>query len=74
MSVTAKFKCTSTSNFEGGAKGVKLGAVVGGSPENDQFFKWTPNATIELSTLNPAAAEQFEPGAEYLVTFEKVVK
>jgi hypothetical protein len=43
--------------------------VTSGSPENDEFFKWTPTGHIALSTINPAAAEQFEVGALYFVEF-----
>lgn len=38
--------------------------VSGGSPENDQFFRWTPGGKLELSVLN---SQHFEPGREYYV-------
>lgn len=69
MKVRAKFKVHSIVEYEGGNKEVKLHAVASGSEENKEFFKWTPSAQISLSTLNPAAAQQFAPGKEFYVDF-----
>jgi len=71
-SVRAKFKCTSVTENEGGLKTVNLQAVTSGSPENEKFFKWTPSASIQLSTLNPDAAAQFKPGQQFYVDFTPV--
>jgi len=67
--VRAKFKCTQITESEGGIKTVKLAAVTSGSDENKEFFKWTPSASIDLSTLNAAASAAFVPGKEYFVDF-----
>jgi len=67
--VRAKFKVNSVTEHEGGIKTAKLQAVSSGSPENAEFFKWTPSASIDLSTMNPAAAEQFKPGKQFYVDF-----
>lgn len=48
---------------------VNLSPVIIGSEENKDFYKWTPSGRIELGTLNPKAAEQFEIGKEYYVEF-----
>lgn len=69
MTVRAKFKVQSITEVEGGLKTASLTAVSSGSPENAEFFKWTPSARIELSTMNPVAAEQFVPGKEFYVDF-----
>lgn len=69
MSVRAKFKVTSVTESEGGLKTAKMQAVSSGSPENEAFFKWTPSASIDLSTMNPEAAEQFVPGKQFYVDF-----
>lgn len=69
--VRAKFKCQSVTETENG-KSVILSGVTGGSTENEQFFKWTPSAKIEMGILNPAAAEKFQVGAEYYCDFTKV--
>lgn len=74
MSVRAKFKVTQITEQEGGIKSVMLMAVTNGSEENKQFFKWTPSASIDLSTLNTTAAEQFVPGKEFYVDFTEAPK
>jgi hypothetical protein len=66
--VRAKFKCTEISQTEYGER-IKLTPVTGGSPENDQFFKWTPGGQIEIGTINPEAAKQFEVGKSFYVDF-----
>lgn len=70
MSVVAKFyvqEVTKTA-FNGGS--VKLEAVTSGSEENDEFFKYTPAAEINMQILNDSALEQFVAGEEMLVHFE----
>ena len=69
MTVRAKFKVTSVTEQEGNVKSVKLVPVVGGSPENAEFFKWTPFGSIEIGTLNEKASEQFKPGSQFYVDF-----
>lgn len=64
MSTRAKFKVTAKTEREGGFS-VKLEPVVGGSPENDNFFKWTPWGALEMGPVNPEVANQFEVGKEY---------
>lgn len=80
--VRAKFVCQSktTSNYGKDAQGnpillssVKFGAVTKDSPENEEFFKWTPSGTIELGVLNPAAADALECGKEYFIDFTPVI-
>lgn len=70
--VVAKFRVNSNDpnailNPEGST--ITLFPVVGGSEENDNFYKWTPGGNILLSTINPAAAEQFTVGEEKFVLF-----
>lgn len=69
MSIRAKFKVQSVTETEGGLKSVKLFPVTSGSPENAEFFKWTPSGAIDMGTINPVAAEQFKPGTEFYVDF-----
>ncbi len=74
MSIRAKFKCTSAqrSVTEGQASSqVRLEAVMDGSPENKQFFEYTPGGSVDLAILNPDAAEQFKEGREYFVDFSE---
>ncbi len=69
MTIRAKFKVQSVTESEGGLKTATLHPVTSGSPENAQFFKWTPSGQIQLGTINPKAAEQFVPGKEFYVDF-----
>lgn len=64
--VRAKFKCESKTTTESGIS-VKLTPVVGGSEENESFFKWTPFGSLEMGLLNPDTAATFEPGKSYYV-------
>lgn len=66
--VRAKFKVQSITQHENG-KTVEMRAVITGSDENKEFFKWTPNASISLSIMNDEAAKQFEVTKEYYVDF-----
>lgn len=71
--VRAKFKVDGKKPYNesepetGGA--VSLSPVYSGSPENEQFYKWTPGGNISLSTVNGAAFGAFEVGKEYYVDF-----
>jgi hypothetical protein len=76
MSVKAKFTVNSiTRQLFGAGQGegqiVKLSPVYGDSPENKEFYKWTPCGSVELGTINPEAGKYFELGKEYFLTFEK---
>ena len=62
--VRAKFKVEGKDS-----SGVTLMPVVGGSPENDQFFSATPGGKIRMDVVNAAALEQFEVGKQYYVDF-----
>lgn len=70
MSVRAKFKCVSKQTVDSGFA-IALEPVISGSDENAEFFKYTPGGRIQLSTINTAAAEQFQVGSEYYVDFTK---
>lgn len=73
MGVRAKMKCESIELSADGAGGsVRLSPVIGGSPENDKFYKYTPGGVLVLSTINQAAFEQFELGKEFYVDVTQV--
>lgn len=66
MTVRCKFKCVSKTPYsDTAAAAVKFLAVTSGSPENEKFFKWTPNGSLDIGTINEEAAAEFEPGKEY---------
>lgn len=69
MSVRAKMKCDGVepSGANDGGGTVRLYPVINGSPENEQFYKYTPGGNLILSTINKAAFDQFEVGKEYYV-------
>ena len=69
MTVRAKFKVESVklNGIDGGI--VKLTPVMSGSPENESFFRRSPWGSIEIETINMAAINQFEQGAEFYVDF-----
>lgn len=66
--VRAKFRVEEkTENSSGNT--IRLVPVIGGSPENERFYKYTPAGAISLSTINNEAARAFEVGKEYYVDF-----
>ena len=72
MNVRAKFKVASYETYlDRGeeVRKVKLNVVVDGSPENKEFFRWTPSGQIDLGTVNRKAWEQFPLGREVYVEF-----
>lgn len=71
MAVRAKYRCTTIDPPGGIGQNIGLAVVTSGSSENESLFKWTPSGEIKLFTVNPAAAIQFELGAEYYVDFTK---
>jgi len=68
MTVRAKFKLTRRAE---GAEGFNLDfqPVTSGSPENDQFFKYTPWGELKIGTINADAAQSFAVGEEYYLDF-----
>jgi hypothetical protein len=43
--------------------------IYAGSPENEEFFRYTPGGTVAFNVLNKAAAEKFEVRKEYYLDF-----
>jgi hypothetical protein len=52
---------------------VNLAAVYSSDPESENYSyaKATPTANLSMTITNPEAIGFFEPGAEYVVTFER---
>jgi hypothetical protein len=74
--VRAKFVCNSYETSLQGkeeCRTIKLSAVYDNSPENKEFFKWTPNGQITMGVLNQKAWSQFRLGGEYYVDFTPVM-
>lgn len=70
--VRAKFRVEAIEKKEDGSGEVRLSPVVGGSSENDAFYKFTPSGSISLTTINPSAIAQFEKAKEFYVDFTPV--
>lgn len=70
--VRAKFRVNRKEENEQGWT-VELWPVSTNDPEhpNFSFYKYTPAGKIELTTINPEAANEFEVGQEYFVDFTK---
>jgi hypothetical protein len=50
---------------------VRLKAAHG--PGNEEWSKFTPSGSVELTITNPDAQGAFEPGKSYAVTFAPIV-
>ena len=61
MTVRAKFTCTELTLTTYGHR-AKFSPVTSGSPENEQFYRYTPGGSLELGTLKEMP---FEVGKEY---------
>lgn len=66
----AKFTCESILLL-GNQRKVTLRAVSGGTPEDNQFSKWTPSGVVEIYISNPSAFDVFEVGKKYYADFSK---
>jgi hypothetical protein len=62
--VKAKFKCDLKIEMTEGFY-LEFSPVIEGSPENKEFFKYTPSGKLTMATINILAATQFETGKEY---------
>jgi hypothetical protein len=83
MTVRAKFKVVRITRHSSGrwdgtkmvneeVQTIHLFPVSGGpDTENGRFFANTPSGTIELGTLNKAAADQFDLDGEYYIDFTR---
>jgi hypothetical protein len=66
--------CTSTGEASTNGHKEKIytaefSAVYSGSPENDQFFKWTPSLSLKTGTIKQ---QKFEVNKEYYLDFTLV--
>lgn len=76
MAVRAKFLVSEKKEHLSGSSEntftITMNPVTSGSPENDEFYKYTPGGTLILSTVNALAAAEFEVGVQYYLDFTKV--
>jgi len=65
MKTRCKFKCNKISMTLHGSETLytaEFNAVHGGSPENEAFFKWTPNGNLSVGVYTD---DRFVVGKEY---------
>lgn len=68
MVVRSKFRLTEVHNLEWSATAkryVFTGVCDDGTPENQKFAKYTPNATLTMTVDNPAVHEVYKLGSCY---------
>jgi len=53
---------------------VELFAVIGDTPENKEWSKWTPSANFKIQISNPAAMNKLATGHEFFVDFTPTVE
>lgn len=66
MLTRCKVRCQSVSQDYNGMYTYELIPVTGGSKENEEYFKWTPNGQFKFGVT---ADRKFEPGKYYYVDF-----
>lgn len=64
MTTRCKFRCDQVIQMAD-SQSVVLNPVVDGSPENKDFFKYTPSGKIELQIINKNV--KFEAGKQYFI-------
>lgn len=73
MTIRAKFTVTAKEQVVYNGNDVqtivKMMAVYGNSPENKEFFKYTPSGNINVGVLPEKIADQFILGKDYYVDF-----
>ena len=75
--VRAKFKVTEVKHMMSNSPGFSIATIVmipvwGNGKDNADWSKATPSGKLEMVVTNPEAVAQFELGADYIMTFEKV--
>ena len=73
MGTRAKVRCRSIEKIEGGQFNITLVPVTTGSPENELFYRWTPNGEFKLQVVRESTAETFNVGSEYYVDFTEAI-
>jgi len=69
--VIAKFECREVTHTVDG-KSVSMAPVTDDSPENAEFFRWTPFGSLEMGIVNPEV--EFTPGKKYYVEFTEAME
>ena len=67
----AKFTCYSEQRDSYGQVTYILRPVTGGTPENEAFYKTSPNGEIKLTVKRDETSAHFELGVDYYIDFTK---
>jgi hypothetical protein len=77
----AKLQVSSVEKFESGAERVKFVAVGGkfpypadGSDEDNTYAKFSPQADLTMTIMNPALHGELKPGDKFYVDFIRAEK
>lgn len=68
-SIRAKFNVLSVIGTEENGSTIDLQAVTTGSPENEEFFKFTPSGHITMSVVDRETAKVFKEAKTMYVEF-----
>lgn len=68
MKIVAKFQCQSVTRNHYKDEVTKFTAATG--PGNESWSQYTPSGELSIAITNPEAQGKFEPGVDYLLTFE----
>lgn len=74
--VTAKFKVSKVTQFEGPYRQVELTPVYS-SDKSSPNYSWsqaTPSGKLEMTITNPGAYDKFAVGKTFFMTFEEVTE
>lgn len=72
MGTRAKFILEEKAEFTGGYR-LRFRAVHSGSPENERFFHYTPNGSLEMQVVKQEVADQFKVGQEYYLDLSPAI-
>lgn len=72
MKIRAKMQVMEVTTNSYGQEAVKLQAVCGSTPEDSNFAKATPCATLTMTIDNPDAQGILKAGSKFYVDFTKV--
>lgn len=63
--VRCKVACSYVNTESKESTSLVFSAVYSGSKENEEFFKYTPALSLQISCANNEATKMFKPGNEY---------
>lgn len=73
VNMRCKFRLESLETAEDGTSKAVWVPVTVGSPDNENFFKFTPYGRIEIGTINKTVTESLTVGCEYYVDFTRAM-